>query len=164
MDRIVAEVESRHGAINLLINNAGIARSVLPRTLELGPSDREEAPSSGPHPGIRRLQKQLAAGGPADFAEVFEANVTASYYLSLAFLPLLEAGNRSEYARTRDVSSQIIFISSVHGRRNDREISSIPYTMSKSALEHISQILASMLGQWKIRSNTILPGLFPSGK
>jgi NAD(P)-dependent dehydrogenase (short-subunit alcohol dehydrogenase family) len=163
-DRIVTEIESRHGFINLLVSNAGVLRSALPRTLELGPSEEEATPSSGPHPGIRRLQGQLAAGGPADFAGIIDLNVTHSYYLALAFLPLLEAGNRSDYARTRDVTSQIISISSVHGRRKDRGIASIPYTLSKGAIEHYAQILASILGKWKIRSNAILPGLYPSGE
>jgi NAD(P)-dependent dehydrogenase (short-subunit alcohol dehydrogenase family) len=163
VERIVTEVESRHGAVNLLINNAGIARSLLPPSLELKPSSDEAAPLSGPHPGIRRLQKQLAAGGPADFAEVFNVNVTSPYYVALAFLPLLEAGNRSAYAQVNGVSSQIISTASVHGRRHDRGISSVPYTITKAATEHLMQILAAMLGQWKIRSNAITPGLFPSG-
>jgi NAD(P)-dependent dehydrogenase (short-subunit alcohol dehydrogenase family) len=140
--RVVAHISARHEGVDLLVNNAGIARAVLPR------------PALRPADDIHALQAILAGDGPADFAEVFAANVTAPYFVALAFLPLLAAGG----------GGQIVTISSVHGRRRDRAISSVPYSLSKAAGEHLGQILAAVLADWKIRSNVIVAGLFPSGE
>jgi NAD(P)-dependent dehydrogenase (short-subunit alcohol dehydrogenase family) len=140
--RIVAHVSARHAHVDLLVNNAGIVRGVLP------------PPALRPTGDIHALQAMLANGGPAAFAEVFAVNVTAPYFVALAFLPLLAAGG----------GGQIVTISSVHGRRHDRAISSVPYSLSKAAGEHLGQILAAVLADWKIRSNVIVAGLFPSGE
>jgi NAD(P)-dependent dehydrogenase (short-subunit alcohol dehydrogenase family) len=140
--RVVAHISARHEGVDLLVNNAGIARALLPRPALRLAGD------------IQAVQELLAGGGPEDFADVFAVNVTAPYFVALAFLPLLAAGG----------GGQIVTISSVHGRRHDCAISSVPYSLSKAAGEHLGQILAAVLADWKIRSNVIVAGLFPSGE
>ncbi|KAL4069979.1 hypothetical protein V8B97DRAFT_1871950 [Scleroderma yunnanense] len=86
---IVETIRARHGYIDLLVNNAGIARNLLPSHL---PSPLDN--SAGSPPSIKTLQDVLwNTGDPSGFAETFETNVTATYYTTVAFLDLLHLGN-----------------------------------------------------------------------
>lgn len=86
-------VKSRHGYIDLLVNNAGIARNLLPPHLP-SPLDDTDFPREETTPSIKSFQDTLwNAGGPAGFAETFETNVTAVYFTTVAFLELLHLGN-----------------------------------------------------------------------
>lgn len=86
---IVETIKARHGYIDLLVNNAGIARNLLPSRL---PSPLDD--TTGGPPSIKALQDVLwNTGDPSDFAETFGTNVTAQYYTTIAFLELLHLGN-----------------------------------------------------------------------
>ncbi|KAH7919466.1 NAD(P)-binding protein [Leucogyrophana mollusca] len=85
-------VKARHGYIDLLINNAGIARNLLPPRLP-SPLDDCDAVNGSP-PSIKSFQNVLwDTGSPEGFAETFETNTTAVYYTTVAFLELLHLGN-----------------------------------------------------------------------
>ena len=149
--RAVAEtVRERHGYINLLVNNAGLAKNFLPKLPGPGEVD------------MKKYQELLwTAGAPADFAAAFDVNVSAAWYASLAFLDLLDAGNRR--GNTPGVTSQILTVSSGGGFRKDDKVFSVSYTLSKAAAIHLGKLLAHFLKDWQIRSNVICPGIFPSG-
>jgi NAD(P)-dependent dehydrogenase (short-subunit alcohol dehydrogenase family) len=117
-----------------------------------------------PEISVHQLQRELYGDGPDAFAEVFTTNLISPYFVTVAFLPLLAAGNTGVFAKTHAIDSQIVAISSVHGRRTDAGISTVPYTLSKAMGEHLGGIMAALLADWRIRSNTILPGLFLSGE
>ncbi|KAH0832134.1 hypothetical protein J3R83DRAFT_13043 [Lanmaoa asiatica] len=86
-------IKSRHGYIDLLINNAGIARNLLPAHLP-SPLDNTDFPKEETMPSIKSFQHTLwNTGGPVEFAETFETNVTAIYFTTIAFLELLHFGN-----------------------------------------------------------------------
>ncbi|KAH9480252.1 Short-chain dehydrogenase/reductase VdtF [Psilocybe cubensis] len=81
---VVEEVRSRHGYIDLLINNAGIARNLYPHPLP-SPSDEVNvgsppsppaSPARSPNvPSIKAFQNALwDCGSPEDFAETFLTN------------------------------------------------------------------------------------------
>ncbi|KAI0298070.1 hypothetical protein B0F90DRAFT_1633059 [Multifurca ochricompacta] len=148
LQAVVKAVHTRSGYVNVLVNNAGIARGMLPPTLN-----------------------QTAS--PQDFREVYEANVVGTYYATVAFLELLHLGNLShththphphevQLLEPPAVTSQVITLSSVAAFRRDERQYSIPYTLSKVANMHMGKIFANMLRDWKIRSNIIAPGIFPS--
>ncbi|KAH7913964.1 NAD(P)-binding protein [Hygrophoropsis aurantiaca] len=89
---MVETVKARHGYIDLLVNNAGIARNLLPPRLP-SPLDEYESSSNSP-PSIKAFQNVLwDTGSPGGFAETFETNTTAIYYTTVAFLELLHHGN-----------------------------------------------------------------------
>ncbi|KAF8558272.1 NAD(P)-binding protein [Imleria badia] len=86
-------VKSQHGYIDLLVNNAGIARNLLPPNLP-SPLDDTDISREETTPSIKSFQDILwNTGGPAGFAETFETNVTAVYFTTVAFLELLHFGN-----------------------------------------------------------------------
>ncbi|KAJ3762713.1 hypothetical protein EV361DRAFT_809814 [Lentinula raphanica] len=146
LSAIVQVVKARHGYIDLLVNNAGIARNLY-------------------------FQSALwDSGTPDDFAETFETNVTAPYYTTVAFLDLLHQGNlrQQESAFSRLMTfppfhtSQVITVSSSGSFRVDPKIVSMSYTLSKTASTHLGKCLANLLAPWNIRSNVLAPGVWPS--
>ncbi|KAG6853348.1 hypothetical protein C0991_005079 [Blastosporella zonata] len=182
---VADSVRSRHGYIDLLINNAGIARNLYAHPLPspspphlssyTGPPSPPASPALGPTiPSIKAFQSALwDTGSPEDFAETFATNVTAVYYTTVAFLDLLYQGNVRQQRlagqsgpgipRPPYHSSQVLSVSSSGSFRLDPKILSPSYTLSKSACTHLGKLLANLLAPWGIRSNILAPGVWPSG-
>ncbi|KAJ7037722.1 hypothetical protein C8F04DRAFT_952371 [Mycena alexandri] len=174
---LVDEVKNRHGYIDLLINNAGIARDFYDHPL---PSPADSSPGSSPPnspapsvPCIKSFQASLwDSGSPDGFAETFATNVTSVYYTTVAFLELLHQGNVRKQENTSFPlggqlrppfhSSQVLTVSSSGGFRLDPKILSLSYTLAKAACTHLGKLLANLLAPWGIRSNVLAPGVFPS--
>ena len=181
-------VRVRHGYINLLVNNAGIARNLYEHPLPglthhssvVSPPSPPASPLPGPFiPNISAFQSALwDTGTPDDFADTFATNVTAVYYTTVAFLGLLHQGNirqqRHELSpglisnprvssRPPFHTSQVLSVSSSGSFRLDAKILSPSYTLSKIACTHLGKLLANLLAPWGIRSNVLAPGVWPSG-
>ena len=79
---MVSKIEEDVGYIDVLINNSGIARN-----------DAKGLPAAQ---DIKSFREQLwNAGTPEDFMMSLEVNVKALYYVTVAFLELLDAGNKT---------------------------------------------------------------------
>ncbi|KAF8882031.1 hypothetical protein CPB84DRAFT_1871598 [Gymnopilus junonius] len=164
---IVDAVRSRHGYIDVLINNAGIARNLFPHPLP-SPEDEPDiahppsppaSPTRGPSaPSIKAFQSALwDSGSPEDFAESFLTNVTAVYYTTI-IIPAPDRGlSRPPYH-----TSQVLSVSSSGSFRLDAKVLSPSYTLSKSACTHLGKLMANLLAPWGIRSNVLAPGVWPS--
>ncbi|KAJ7904794.1 hypothetical protein B0H13DRAFT_2334567 [Mycena leptocephala] len=173
---LVDEVKNRHGYIDLLVNNAGIARNLydhpLPSPGNSSPISDPDSPGSAPSvPCIKSFQASLwDNGSPEDFAETFATNVTSVYYTTVAFLDLLHQGNVRKQDKSPQLgrprppfhSSQVLSVSSSGGFRVDAKVLSPSYTLAKAACTHLGKLLANLLAPWAIRSNVIAPGLFKS--
>jgi NAD(P)-dependent dehydrogenase (short-subunit alcohol dehydrogenase family) len=160
---IVDVVKARHGYIDLLINNAGIARNLLPHPLPapfdetqvVRPPSPPASPLSAPSsPSIKAFQNALwDSGSPEDFAESFATNVTTVYYTTVTFLDLLHQGNlhrrhRLDFPMDHDSlsrpphhTSQVLSILSLGSFRLDPQILSLSYTLAKSACTHFGKLL-----------------------
>ena len=184
---VVDVVKARHGYIDLLINNAGIARNLLPHPLpapfDESPVALPPSPPASPNPShppssspsIQAFQNTLwDSGSPEDFAESFAVNVTAVYYTTVAFLDLLHQGNnrrrRLEFPMNHDSlmhppyhTSQVLCVSSSGSFRLDSRVLSLSYTLAKCACTHLGKLLANLLTPWGIRSNVLAPGVWPTG-
>ncbi|KAI0345608.1 NAD(P)-binding protein [Trametopsis cervina] len=144
---LVDTIKARHGFVNLLVNNAGVALNLLPQL---------PTPQTGRITAFQRAL--LQAGTPEDFTRTLEINVTAQYYSAVLFLELLDAGNKR--GNMRGVTSQIITVASGAAFRSDDKLFSASYTLSKGAAVHLGKMLARFLKDWQIRSNVFAPGFF----
>lgn len=102
---IVEKVKAQHGYIDLLVNNAAIARNLYKHPLptpSTSPSDGPPSPPLSPSPGcpqtstpsIKAFQSALwNTGSMEDWEDSFKTNTTAVYYTTVAFLELLHQGN-----------------------------------------------------------------------
>lgn len=178
---MVEKVKAGHGYIDLLINNAGIARNLYAHPLpspEDSPSNNPPSPPDSPAvgtsvPSIKAFQNALwDTGTPQDFADTFATNVTAIYYTTVAFLDLLHQGNIRQrrlasnplpgVSRPPYHTSQVLSVSSSGSFRLDRQVLSMSYTLAKHACTHLGKVMANMLAPWGIRSNVLAPGVWPS--
>ncbi|KIY52390.1 NAD(P)-binding protein [Fistulina hepatica ATCC 64428] len=151
---VVETVKREQGHIDLLINNAGIARDFYPHPLP--------TPTATGIPSIAAFQRVLwESSSPAGFADTFATNVTAAYDTTVAFLELLHEGNLRQGPRPHR-TSQVITVSSSGAFRVDSRVLSPSYTMSKAASTQLGRLLANLLSPWNIRSNVLAPGVWPS--
>jgi len=144
---IVSTIESQTGYINLLVNNSGMQ----------GP---ESFIPEGQATDVSAVQKALWNTPHEEFLQTFNVNVAAVFYTTIAFLELLDKGNKR--GGIPGVTSQVITVSSVAGFRRDGTIAGIAYTTSKAATNHLGKVLSNLLMGFKIRSNVIVPGMYPS--
>jgi ketoreductase RED2 len=88
----------------------------------------------------------LEAATPSVWREILDLNVIGTWQMSVAALPhLRESG-----------AGSIVNVSSVAGSRPAG--SSIPYAVSKAAVEHMTRLLANVVGP-EVRVNAVAPGL-----
>ncbi|MBT2467993.1 SDR family oxidoreductase [Streptomyces sp. ISL-66] len=138
--RIVRTAIDTYGRLDILVNNAGVTRFI-----PLGDLDAADADA---------------------WREIFEVNVIGTWQMITAATPHLRASAAN--SATADGSgtgpgsgpgtgtASIVNISSVSATRALG--SSVPYAVSKAAVNHMTRLLASQLGP-DIRVNAIAPGL-----
>ena len=87
--------------------------------------------------------------------KVLALNLKAPFFLTRAFLPLLEA------AATLDDPARVINTGSIDGLRVP-EFETYSYSASKAAIHQLTRVLARQLGPRHITVNAIAPGPFES--
>ncbi|EUC44859.1 hypothetical protein COCMIDRAFT_26917 [Bipolaris oryzae ATCC 44560] len=135
--------------VQLLINNAGIARDENTKFSSNGQPNMEDAQAISDH----FLKSQ-----PEQWADTMKTNVGSIYWMSMTFLPLLAKGG----SVTPGYSSQVINVSSISGYMKGSSSGQFAYASSKAAATHLSRMLATTFIGTKVRVNTIAPGVFPS--
>lgn len=133
-------IQNEVGYINLLVANSGIA----------GPSG-----SVAPGASIKEVQETLLKVPMEEFTNTYHVNCTAVFYTVIAFLNLLDEGNkRSRYSGGR---SQVIATSSI-GSFNRKITAGFAYGTSKAATTMMLKVLATYLVPYRIRANILCPG------
>ena len=120
-------------------------RSATPRNASTSWSTTP-APPGAPHWRSYRL------GLPE---RALDLNLKAPFYLTRAFLPLLQA------AGTADDPARVINIGSIDGLRVP-EFPTYSYSASKAGLHQLTRVLARELGPRHITVNAVAPGPFES--
>lgn len=148
--RLAKELEQKEPkGIQLLLNNAGIARDDKTKFSTNGQPDMSDA---------KAISEHFLRTEPENWADTMKTNVAAVYYMSMAFLPLLAKGRDV----TPGYTSSIVNISSISGTMKGSSMGQFAYACSKAAATHLSRMLATTLKDTKIRVNVIAPGIFPS--
>lgn len=156
--RLASEIEAKEKVLHILVNNAGVAGT------NSGPQTRNVAggaESKAEGGSAQELRNRLFADNDTfdTWSDIFRVNVTAVYFASVAFLPLLEKSTDA----TRGWSGTIINITSISGITKQSQ-AHFAYNTSKGAANHLNDMFATELAnnKVKIRVNSIAPGLFPS--
>ncbi|MEU3950497.1 SDR family oxidoreductase [Streptomyces sp. NPDC029526] len=113
-------VEDEHGALDLLVNCAGVTRAI-------------------PHGDLEAVTDDV-------WRAILDVNVIGTWQTTVAAMPLLRSSG----------AGHVVNISSVAGVRPAG--SSIPYAVSKSAINHMTRLLAAAVGP-DVRVNAVAPGL-----
>ena len=124
--RLAAEVGRAEERVHVLVNNAGATWG----------APLEEFPASA-------------------WDRALDLNLKAPFYLTRAFLPLLQA------AGTVDDPARVINIGSIDGLRVP-EFPTYSYSASKAGLHQLTRVLARELGPRHITVNAVAPGPFES--
>ncbi|KFY28319.1 hypothetical protein V491_00531 [Pseudogymnoascus sp. VKM F-3775] len=142
----VKEIESREKCLCTLINNAGVSGN----TLETEAKTADE------------MKKNLFNAENStcdDWCSTFRTNVPQLFFMTAAFLPLLEKSSEVHHG----YSGTVINISSISGMVQSSQ-HHFGYNASKAAAIQLTKLLASEVANngLKVKINSIAPGIFPS--
>ncbi|KAL8908576.1 MAG: hypothetical protein Q9171_005373 [Xanthocarpia ochracea] len=146
IQRLVDEISSREKCLCILVNNAGISTST----------------QQASNPSAEEFKKNLFDNETAqfeDWAEVYKTNTAQLYFMTTAFLPLLQKATDE----IPSYSGAVINITSISGIVLKAQ-NHFAYNASKGAANHVTRMLASEISNAgvKVRINAIAPGVFPS--
>ncbi|KAK4219804.1 NAD(P)-binding protein [Rhypophila decipiens] len=161
LESIVSVVENDSGYLNLLVCNAGIGGPPSSPTSIV--VDDESGKTTTTTVGIDEFRARQMEGDFEDFHATFKVNASSVWFTSMAFLGLLDRGNKRSLGAGDGLlpSSQVIVTSSIAGF-NKAAPGGWAYGASKAAATHLAKSLSLLLPTWGIRANCICPGLFPS--
>lgn len=139
-------ISSKEHCLCILINNAGIAMN----------TQQWEAKTA------EEMSKNLFDDENETFemwTDTYRTNVPQIYFMTTAFLPLLQKASETQYG----YSGTVINISSMSGIVKTSQ-HHYAYNASKAAAIHLTTMLSNDIAQngLKIRVNSIAPGLSPS--
>lgn len=135
------QVRRERGHVHLVVANAGAS----------GPGFLGLSPEASIEEFVAHAWKTPMS----DITSVFELNYTAVYYTALAFMTLLDAGNRARFKPS--VRSQVIVTASTASFLRKIRVG-LGYSGSKAAVVSLTKALASMCVPYNIRFNAIAPG------
>lgn len=144
--RIYEEISSKEKCVCILVNNAGISSNTL----------TTEAKSA------EEMKKNLFDNEDSnieDWVDTYRTNVPQCYFMTTAFLPLLQAASEHQHG----YSGCVINICSISGIVKTAQ-HHFAYNASKAAVIHLTKMLGWEIASngLKIRVNSIAPGVFPS--
>ncbi|TVY38489.1 Short-chain dehydrogenase/reductase, partial [Lachnellula subtilissima] len=93
----------------------------------------------------------------SEWSTTFNTNVSAVYFTTVAFLPLLQAAKEAH----THFSPSVIVISSMSGIMRHAQ-GHFSYNAAKAATVHLSKLMSFEFKKAGIRVNSIAPGYFPS--
>jgi NAD(P)-dependent dehydrogenase (short-subunit alcohol dehydrogenase family) len=124
---LAEQVDEREDAVHVLVNNAGAT---------WGSTSLEDFPASA-------------------WDKVLDLNLKSPFFLTRAFLPLLEE------AATDADPARVINVGSIDGLHVP-PMHTYSYSASKAGLHHLTRVLARELGRKRITVNAVAPGPFQS--
>ena len=142
---VTDQIRRKTGFVNLLCCNSGY----MPPPMGLNAAEMS----------VEEYAAKALKQRPEDWHSTFATNSSSISFSVMAFLTLLDAGNKKGNVPGR--TSQVLVTSSIAGYlRNPATFGAYP--ASKAAATHMVKHLAGTLTPYSIRVNAIAPGLFPS--
>lgn len=139
---IVETITKETGYINVLIANSGIS----------GP--QSSIPNLSPNANITEFQKAWGESTIEAYTDTFKVNTAAVWFTVVAFLGLLDEGNKRGSVSQK---SQVIATGSI-AAFNRLPSGGYAYGQSKAATTHLMKMLAVALVPFGIRANVVAPG------
>lgn len=134
-DVLADELKKRESSLDVLVNNSGMTWG----------AQRDDFPET------------------KGWDRVFNLNVKSQFYLTVALVPLLEAGKtNTHHASVVNIASIAAFMPQASGPLSEPGNGTYSYQPSKAASVHLSRMLAVDLAEKFILVNAICPGVFPS--
>jgi len=149
----VDTVKKNDGKLHILVNNAGVTGPTVAFTLNPSAPERQSTHAYGK--GLFDSQDFK------DWESTFSTTTASIFFVTTAFLGLLEAGAKDAHFSAETAS--VINITSVVTHMNISLFYSI-YIPVKTAAAHLTRLLATdfALKGIPVRVNAIAPGVFPS--
>ncbi|MCJ1290469.1 hypothetical protein MMC34_002007 [Xylographa carneopallida] len=142
LEKLVKEIEAKEKHVNVLITNAGIS----------GPKAEPDSEDAS-----ELKDKLWNSENFSQWSDTFTTNVSAVYFTTVAFLPLLQAATKEHGHR----QPSVIVISSMSGIMRESQ-GHFSYNAAKGATVHLAKLMSAEFEKAKIRVNSIAPGYFPS--
>ena len=140
--KAAAQVQQEVGFLNLLIANSGISGPLF-----------EGAPKE---PSLKEWKDWMWENWSAEeFTKTYQVNNTSVFFTSMAFLELLDEGNKRK--NLSGVSSQIIVTASVASYMR-LVVTGFAYVSSKAAAASLVKAMSTMMAPYGIRINAFAPG------
>lgn len=142
LQNLVDEISKKEKYINLLIANAGIG----------GPTGAPDTTDADD------LKAKLCDNESfEEWNETMNTDVTAVYFSTVAFLPLLQRGTNTH----GNLSASVITISSMSGIMRHAQ-NHFSYNAAKGGTIHLTKLMSAEFQKANVRVNSIAPGYFPS--
>lgn len=147
INRMYEEIKKKEKCVCILINNAGISSN----TVQTEASSADE---------MRKNCFEDDKNSFDDWVDTYRTNVPQCYFMTMCFLPLLQASTEHQHG----YSGTVINICSISGIVKTAQ-HHFAYNASKAAVIHLTKMLACEIASnnnLKIRVNSIAPGVYPS--
>jgi NAD(P)-dependent dehydrogenase (short-subunit alcohol dehydrogenase family) len=142
LHKLAKEIEGKEKYLNLLVAAAGISGPKAP------PEERD----------AKDLKNNLWEKETfEDWDKTWRTDVSAVYFSTVAFLPLLQAGTETH----GHLSASVIVISSMSGIMRDSQ-GHFAYNAAKGGTVHLTKLMSAEFQKLRVRVNSIAPGYFPS--
>ena len=164
---LVCDVTSKpslQNAVDTITKEIGYVNVVIANSGDLGPMN-----SFNTKIKIQDLRRNLFDEVSMEsFTASFHLNLTGAYFTMLAFLELLDAGNKHALeggfgaplkagSQVPSIQSQVVFIGSI-GSFSRYSFTPPAYMGSKAAIIQLAKQAATNLAPYQIRVNTLAPG------
>lgn len=155
LESIVSVVETDSGFLNLLVCNAGIGGPQTPAPVITSSTttttpEGSQTVTTTQTISLDEFRNAQMATDFEDFNNTFRVNATSVWFTAMAFLKLLDNGNKRGNLGAGAQSSQVIVTSSIAGF-NKTAPGGWAYGASKAAATHLAKSLSRLLPNWGIR-------------
>jgi len=144
-------IQEKEGKLHILVNNAGQGGPTSPFLGNPSAPERKNAETLG--------QALFNNETPQQWADLYAINTFSIFFVTTAFLGLLDQGSRD----TDGFSSSVINITSISGVIKIAQ-EHFAYNSAKAAASHLTKMLATELALKgvNVRVNAIAPGVYES--